>query len=114
MDASAKMVVMKDGVENDSVLRLVDTVIADLAVRPARYVGRCARDGDAETFVLQDGEEGRLRLGLPDLTSPGSVVAMARAAQSYLCRELGESVPRCPLHDHPCVSARRGPAQDRG
>jgi Big-like domain-containing protein len=101
MDVSAKLVVMKDGVENDPVLRLVDMVIADLAVRPARYVGRRARDGDAETFVMQDGEEGRLRLALPDLTSPGSVVAMTRTAQSYLCGELGEPVPRCPLHEHP-------------
>lgn len=92
---------MKDGVEKDPVLRLVDTVIADLAVRPARYVGRRACDGDAETFVIQDGEEGRLRLALPDLKSPGSVVAMTEAAQSYLCSELGEPVPRCPLHNHP-------------
>jgi hypothetical protein len=95
-----KRVVMKGTVETDPALHLVDMVIADLAVRPVRYVGRRHVDGDGETFVIQDGEEGRLRLGRPDLGSPGSVVAMAAAAQSYLGRERGEPTPRCPLHDH--------------
>lgn len=50
--------------------------------------------------MLQDGEEGRLRLALPDLSAPGSVLAMVQAAQRHLRRELGQPVPRCPGHEH--------------
>jgi hypothetical protein len=51
-------------------------------------------------LCLRDGEEERLRLALPDLSAPGSVVAMVRAAQHHLRRELGQPVPRCPGHEH--------------
>ncbi len=85
---------------NDSVLRLVDTVITDLAVGVRRYVGRRACDGDADTFMLQDGEEGRRRLSLPDPRHPATVISMTRTAQRYLRDQLGEPVPRCPVHDH--------------
>lgn len=91
---------MKDAVETDPVLVLVDTVIDDLGVGSPRFVARRAQDGDGKSFVLQDGEEGRLRLTLPDLSAPGSVVAMVQAAQHHLCRELGQPVPRCPEHEH--------------
>jgi hypothetical protein len=98
--AFATIVSMKRDEEADSVLRLVDTVIADLGVRTGRYVGRRARDKNVDTFVIQDGEEGRLRLPRPDLSAPSSVVAMARAAQRYLSSKLGEPVPWCPGHQH--------------
>ncbi len=91
---------MTVGEETDPVLRLVDTVIMDLATGLGRYIGRRAEAGDAASFVLQDGEAGRLRLPRPDLDTPASVLAMTQAAQRYLCTELGEPVPRCPQHPH--------------
>lgn len=40
----------------------------------------------AATIVyLQEDEKGRLRLARPGLSSPSSAVAMAQAAQGYLC-----------------------------
>lgn len=89
----------------DPQLQLVDAVLTDLAVRTGRFVGRRAKDGDRETFVIQTGEEGRLRLELPDLRSDRSIEAMVTQAQAHLTQRLGDPVPLCPLHDHPLVGA---------
>jgi hypothetical protein len=86
--------------EDDPVLRLIDAVLGDLAVRGGMYVGRRPEDGDAATFVIQFGEEGRLRLGLPDLSSDTSVEAVVAEAQARLIEVLGTPVPLCPRHEH--------------
>lgn len=62
---------MKEAPERTPVLLLVDSVLADLAVRSAMYVARRRDDGDAETFVIQSGEEGRLWLSVPDRSCLG-------------------------------------------
>ena len=81
-------------------LRLIDAVLGDIAVRGGMYVGRRPEDGDAVTFVIQFGEEGRLRLGLPDLSSDASVEAVVADAQARLLEVLGTPVPLCPRHEH--------------
>lgn len=89
--------------ERDPVLRLVDLVLGDLAVRSAMFVGRRPQDGDSESFVIQTGEEGRHRVRLPDLDSRKSIEMFVAAAQRYLEEVLGAPVPRCPEHDHALV-----------
>jgi hypothetical protein len=91
--------------ELDPQLLLVDAVLSDLAMRSGRFVARRARDGDRETFVIQTGEEGRLRLGLPDLYSDESIEATVAQAQSHLTQVLGAPVPLCPLHGHALAGA---------
>jgi hypothetical protein len=86
--------------DDDPVLRLIDAVLGDIAVRRGMYVGRRCEDGDAATFVIQFGEEGRLRLGLPDLSSDTSMEAVVAEAQARLTEVLGASVPLCPRHEH--------------
>jgi hypothetical protein len=86
--------------EDNPVLRLIDAVLGDLAVRGGMYVGRRPEDGDAATFVIQFGEEGRLRLGLPDLSSDTSIEAVVAEAQARLIEVLGAPVPLCPRHEH--------------
>ncbi len=81
-------------------LRLIDAVLGDIAVRGGMYVGRRPEDGDAATFVIQFGEEGRLRLALPDLSSDTSVEAVVAEAQARLIEVLGTPVPLCPRHEH--------------
>ena len=91
-------------------LRLIDAVLGDIAVREGMYVGRRPEDGDAATFVIQFGEEGRLRLGLPDLSSDTSIEAVVAEAQARLTEVLGTPVPLCPRHEHallPSASAGR-------
>jgi hypothetical protein len=95
---------MNEPPERTPILILVDAVLSDLAVRSARYVARRRGAGDAGTFVIQTGEEGRLRLDVPDLGSDASVMAMVAAAQTYLEQVLGVPVPLCPQHDHALVS----------
>jgi hypothetical protein len=94
---------MKKRRERDPVLHLIDAVLGDLAVRSAMHVGRRAGDGDAETFVIQMGEEGRLRVTLPDLASDASIEATVAAAQTQLHVVLGAPVPLCPRHSHALV-----------
>jgi hypothetical protein len=94
---------MKEAPERAPVLMLVDAVLGDLAVRSAMYVARRREDGDAGTFVIQTGEEGRLRLELPDLDSDTSVMAFVAAAQTHLEHVLGVTVPLCPEHDHALI-----------
>jgi hypothetical protein len=91
--------------EHDPLLRLVDAVLIDLAVRSAMYVARRREDGDRDTFVIQTGEEGRFRLSLPDLDSDTSVEATVAEAQAHLGRVLDAPVPLCPLHQHALVGA---------
>ncbi|HEY2437934.1 MAG TPA: hypothetical protein VGH93_12190 [Solirubrobacteraceae bacterium] len=93
--------------EEESVLRLVDSVLDDLAVRSAMYVHRRAEDGDAESFVIQTGEEGRCRLRLPDLDSDPSIEATVAEAQAYLAQILDVPVPLCPMHQHALVGVAR-------
>ena len=81
-------------------LRLIDAVLGDIAVRKGMYVGRRPEDGDAATFVIQFGEEGRLRLGLPDLSSDTSIEAVVAEAQARLTEVFGTPVPLCPRHEH--------------
>ena len=81
-------------------LRLIDAALRDIAVREGMYVGRRSDDGDAATFVSQFGEEGRLRLGLPDLSSDASIEAVVAEAQARLIEVLGTPVPLCPRHEH--------------
>lgn len=89
--------------ETDPVLRMIDAVLGDLSVRTGMYVGRRSQAGDAKTFVIQTGEEGRWRLGRPDLTSDASVQSVAASAQAHVSRALGEPVPLCPQHHHALV-----------
>ncbi len=86
--------------EFDPALRFVNAVLGDLAVRTGMYVGRRESEGDAETFVIQAGEGGRSRLGLPDLDSDASIEQVVAEAQAYLEQVLGAPVPLCPVHDH--------------
>ncbi|MDQ6807461.1 MAG: hypothetical protein M3065_21495, partial [Actinomycetota bacterium] len=98
---------VKDAVEQDPVLRLLDLVLGDLAVGGVMYVGRRREDGDARSFVIQTGEEGRHRLALPDLSSDASIEACMTEAQAHVSSGLGVDVPRCPQHDHQLI-ARSG------
>jgi hypothetical protein len=86
---------MKEAPERAPVPVLVDAVLGDLAVRSAMYVARRREDGDAGTCVIQTGEEGRLRLVLPDVDSDTSVMAFIVAAQTHLEHVLGVPVPLC-------------------
>lgn len=74
------------------------------------YVAR-REDSDADTFVIQTVEKGRLRLGLPDLDSDLSVMAVVAAAQTHLWQVLGVPVRLCPMHEHALVGAASGEAQ---
>lgn len=99
---------MQSASERMPALILVDAVLTDLAVRSAMYVARRREDGDARTFVIQTGEEGRLRLDLPDPDSDTSVMTCVAAAQSHLEQVLGVPVPLCPVHDHALVGVASG------
>lgn len=94
---------MKQAAEADPALRLIDDVLADLAVRAGMYVARRAADGDADTFVIQTGEDGRKRLPVPDLGSDRSIAAVVHQAQTHLGEVLQAAVPLCPLHGHALV-----------
>jgi hypothetical protein len=91
---------VKQPAEDDAVLRLIDAVLGDIAVRKGMYIGRRPEDGDGAIFVIQFGEERRLRLGLPDLSSDTSIGAVIAEAQIGLIGVLGTPVPRCPRHEH--------------
>jgi hypothetical protein len=91
--------------ETDPVLRLIDAMLADLSVRTGMYVGRRSKDGDARTFVIQTGEEGRCRLKRPDLTSDVSIQMAAESAQAHLAEVIEAPVPLCPRHEHALVAA---------
>ncbi len=91
---------MKRPPEADPKLALIDAVLHDLALRGTMYVGRRREDGDAGTFVIQTGEEGRRRLSLPDLESNASIEAVVGEAQAHLEDVFGAPVPLCPRHDH--------------
>jgi hypothetical protein len=75
---------MKERPERPPVLMLVDAVLGDLVVGSAMYVARRREDGDAGTFVIQTGEDGQLRLDLPDFASGASVMAGVAAARTHL------------------------------
>jgi hypothetical protein len=96
---------MKRAPEADPVLQMVDLVLGDLSVRSRMYVGRRSEEGDAETFVIQTGEEGRFRVGLPDLASDESIQRVAADCSAHLAEVLGTPVPLCPRHDHAVVAA---------
>jgi hypothetical protein len=91
---------MQKSCDGDPTLRLIDALLGAMAVRSAMYVGRRREDGDAETFVIQTGEEGRFRLRLPDPTSDASLQALVAAAQDHLVEVLRAPVPLCPRHAH--------------
>jgi hypothetical protein len=91
---------MKKPREGDPLMRLIDAVLGDVAVRSAMYVARRRGDGDAETLVIQTGEDGRFRLGLPDPISDTSIEALVAEVQGHVGDVLGAPVPRCPRHDH--------------
>jgi hypothetical protein len=100
---------MQKWCEGDPVLRLIDAALRDMALRSALYVGRRREDGDAETFVIQTGEEGRFRLRLPDPRSDASLQALVAEAQDHLAQVLGAPVPLCPRHPHALLGiASRG------
>lgn len=99
---------MKCAVETDPVLRFVDTLLSDLAVRSVMFVGRRAQDGDGSTFVIQTGEDGRCRLPLPNLRSPSSIEQVAAAAQAHLEHALNEPVPICSVHGHALDARTQG------
>ncbi len=94
---------MKEPPERDPVLRLIDAVLGDLAVRSKLYIGRRREAGDNESFVIQTGEDGRLRLGLPDRASNASIEAVVAEAQAYVGDVVGAPVPLCPQHQHALV-----------
>lgn len=91
---------MKQPPEHDPSLALIDAVIHDLSLRSTMYVGRRRDEGDAHTFVIQTGEEGRHRLNIPDVNSDASIEAVVSEAQAYLKNVLGAPVPLCPHHNH--------------
>jgi hypothetical protein len=91
---------MKRPPERDPVLQMIDAMLGDLSVRSVMCVGRRADAGDAESFVIQTGEVGRLRLRLPDLASDASIQAVAASSQAHLAELLGVPVPLCPRHRH--------------
>ena len=93
--------------EHDAVRQLVDAVLGDLSVRSAMHVGRRREDGDAATFVIQTGEEGRHRIRLPELDSDVSIEQAIAQAQAHLEPVLGAPVPLCPLHEHALVGRVR-------
>lgn len=91
---------MKRPPEDAPPLALIDAVLHDLSLRSAIYVGRRRDDGDASTFVIQTGEEGRHRLNIPHLNSDASIEAVVAEAQTHLENVIGAPVPICPRHDH--------------
>lgn len=100
---------MQKWCEGDPVLRLIDAALRDMALRSALYVARRREDGDAKTFVIQTGEEGRFRLRLPDPRSDASLQALVAEAQDHLAQVLGAPVPLCPRHPHALLGiASRG------
>lgn len=84
----------------DDVLQFVDLVLDELGLYGVMYAGRRVDAGDWRSLVIQTGEQGRYRLGLPDVSSPPSVEAFIAEAQGHLSAVLGRAVPPCPLHDH--------------
>lgn len=85
--------------EADPILRLIEVALEDLAVRTPMFIARRRQDGDGETFVIQMGEDGRLRIGLPDPASGRSLEAVeyeeptwpqddVRVLAPILCRRL--------------------------
>jgi hypothetical protein len=94
---------MKQPLEDDPQLALIDAVLDDLSLRSAMYVGRRRDEGGASTFVIQTGEEGRYRLNNPDLSSDASIEAVVAEAQTHLENIIGAPVPICPRHDHALV-----------
>lgn len=95
-----KISAMTQPPEDDPVLRLIDAVIGDIAVSTVIYVARRREDGDAKTFVIQFGEDGRFRLGLPDPSSDTSIEAVVAEAQARLAEVVEAPVPLCPQHQH--------------
>ena len=91
---------VKQPPDDDPMLRSIDAVLDDMAVQKGMYVGRRPEDGDASTFVIQFGEEGRLRLELPDLSSDTSIEAVVAEAQARLSEVLRTPAPLCPRHEH--------------
>ena len=91
---------MKAPPQDDPRLAFIDAVLHDLSLRSPMYVGRRQEEGDARTFVIQTGEEGRHRLNMPDLASDPSIEAVVAEAQAHLRDVLGAPVPRCPRHNH--------------
>jgi hypothetical protein len=102
---SARIRVVKREPERDPLLRMIDAVLDDLSVRAGMYVGRRRQDGNAESFVIQTGEEGRYRVRLPDPSSDASIHDAVTAAQAHLVDELGAPVPLCPRHHHALAPA---------
>ena len=88
-----------DEMRRNDVLEFVDLVLDDVGLYGVMYVGRRVDAADWRSVVIQTGEEGRYRLGLPDLSSPPSVEAFIAEAQGHLGAVLGRPVPPCPLHD---------------
>ena len=76
-------------------LRFIDLVLHDLAVEIVMFVHRRTDEGDDDTFVIQTGEDGRCRIGLPDMSDPRDVERRVGQAQDYLSRCAGRGVPRC-------------------
>ena len=91
---------MKNPREGAPLMRLIDAVLGDVAVRSAMYVARRREDGDAETFVIQTGEDGRFRLSLPDRVSDASIEALVAEVQAHVGDVLRAPVPRCLRHEH--------------
>jgi hypothetical protein len=86
--------------DQDEISAFIDAVLGDLSARHLMYVGRRAQDGDADSCVIQTGEDGRYRLALPDLGSSRSIGRFTCEIQAHLTEILGAPVPRCPQHDH--------------
>lgn len=81
-------------------LALVDLVVSDVGVELSMYVARRADNGDAETFVIQTGEEGRHRVQLRNMSDPLSIERCARDVQRHLSALMGRGLPRCPVRGH--------------
>lgn len=93
--------------QEDPVLQLIDAVLRDLSARGRMYVGRRRQEENAETFMIQAGEDGRHRLPWPELDSDASIEAVVADAQAYLGQILDVPLPLCPLHHHSLVGKAR-------
>jgi hypothetical protein len=89
------------------VLDLVDRVLCDLAPRDGMFVGRRDRDEDESSVVIQTGEEGRYRLSVPNVASPGSVEEFIAEAQAHLDEVFDRPLPPCPVHGHALIGQMR-------
>jgi hypothetical protein len=78
---------------------LIDLVLGDLERRDGMFVGRRDDESAPDVVVIQTGEDGRHCLRAPT-GSPEELMRFMASAQALVSADLGQSVPKCPEHDH--------------